>query len=110
MLLREALIVQLDSKRQLLVAESLDRAAWIAADLHDPLRAARLFGAATACHERLGAPIQLGDMPFQRARLEAVKASLSEAVFAARWAEGRAMSLDQAAAYALSDAETAPGA
>lgn len=66
-------------------------------------RAARLLGAA--------APILDGHAfslwPHDRTRLEelaaALRASLGEDAFAAAWAEGRAMTLDEAVAYALGE-------
>ena len=67
------------------------------------LRAARLFGAAEVLRETLRAPI----LAFQRqsyARgIATLRAQLDEATFTAAWAEGRAMTLEQVIAYALSD-------
>lgn len=64
-------------------------------------RAARLLGAAEAARELVGA---LAD-PQRRAEHErqvaAVRATLDAAAFAATWAEGRAMTMDQAIAAAL---------
>ena len=66
-------------------------------------RAARLFGAAEAWREVAGTPLS----PVQRAGYErevaAVRAQLDAARFAAAWAQGRAMSLEQAIAYAVSE-------
>jgi tetratricopeptide (TPR) repeat protein len=101
-LLRESLAL-LHKRKNRLMPESLERAAWIAADQGRHHRATRLFGAAAALRENIGAPMPLGDMPLHEPRLQAVKAALGEATFAALWDEGRAMSLDQAVEYALSD-------
>ena len=64
-------------------------------------RAARLFGAAEALRKRLDAQI----MEFQRQSHERgiflLRAQLDETTLSSAWAEGRAMTLDQAAAYAL---------
>jgi len=66
----------------------------------DPERAARLLGAAEALREAVGIPVE----PFRRADYDrdvaAVRAALSAATFAAAWAQGRAMPLEQAVAYA----------
>ena len=66
-------------------------------------RAARLLGAAEAVRESIGfvlPPIYRADYDRDEA---AVRAQLDEAVFAAAWAAGRAMSLEQAIAYAISE-------
>jgi tetratricopeptide (TPR) repeat protein len=74
----------------------------------EPERAARLFGAA----ERLRETIQLPPLPNERAEndrfIAVLRAGLDEETFAAAWAEGRAMTREQAAASALleSDADT----
>jgi non-specific serine/threonine protein kinase len=68
------------------------------------VRAARLFGAAEALRERVGA----APHPPWRAEHERWMATawveLGEEAFAAAWAEGRALSLDQAIADALAAA------
>jgi len=71
-------------------------------------RAARLLGATEAVREA----IQIGLSAAYPDRIEydryvaAVRAQLDEAVFAAAWAEGRALTLEQAIEYALSEPET----
>jgi len=64
-------------------------------------RAARLFGAAEALRAAAGVPLT----PFDRADYDrdvaAIQAQLDNAALKAAWVEGRAMSLEQAVAYAL---------
>jgi hypothetical protein len=71
------------------------------ADPAGPARAARLLGAAQALCDALGSPL----MPIEQALYErtvaAARASLGTAAFAAAWAEGRALPLEQAIAAAL---------
>jgi len=71
----------------------------------EPERAGRLWGAA----ERLRQAIGCRSAPAARATYEravaAARAQLGEEAFAAAWAEGRAMSLDQAIAYALDESD-----
>jgi hypothetical protein len=67
-------------------------------------RAARLLGAADALLEASG----IANAPtVHRVEIErnvaALRARLDETAFAAAWAEGRAMSLEQASAYALEE-------
>jgi tetratricopeptide (TPR) repeat protein len=65
------------------------------------LRAARLFGAAEALREILGAPILPHNQEYYQRRVAAARAQFDEATFAAAWAAGRAMTLDQAITEAL---------
>ena len=73
-----------------------------------PVRAARLWGAAEALREQIG--ISLSE--FDRANsdyerdLALVRSALEEATFEAAWAEGRAMSFDQAVGYLLGEPTT----
>ena len=71
-------------------------------------RAARLLGAVDALMETMFPPMR----PYERTESEvavaAVRAALSEERFAAVWAEGRAMSPEEAVRYALSGDEPYP--
>jgi len=67
----------------------------IAGTRHQPERLARLFGAAEAIDDALGA------QPPDASPLAPARAARGEAAFAALWAEGRAMSLNDAIEYAL---------
>ncbi len=64
-------------------------------------RAARLFGAAQALYERIGRAVDPGDRAGYHLNMSAVRARHDETALAAAWAEGRAMTLEQAIAYAL---------
>jgi hypothetical protein len=66
-------------------------------------QAARLFGAAEALRDILGAQIQPGDRPDYESSLATARAQLDPITFEAAWAEGRAMALEQAVASALED-------
>jgi predicted ATPase/class 3 adenylate cyclase/Flp pilus assembly protein TadD len=64
-------------------------------------RSVRLFGAAEAAREAVGAtlpPSERGDHDLQAA---GARAALGEEEYAALWAEGRVMPLEQAVAYAM---------
>jgi hypothetical protein len=56
--------------------------------------------------EAIGAPLPPVDRPAHERSVAAVRAALGTAPFAAVWAEGRAMTLQQAVAYAIDE----PGA
>jgi predicted ATPase/class 3 adenylate cyclase/Tfp pilus assembly protein PilF len=82
-------------------AEDLEGLAHLARLQSDWERAARLWGAAQSLREAIGTP----PLPEERKEDErdqaAVREALGEAAFAAAWAEGRAMTLEQAIEYAL---------
>jgi DNA-binding CsgD family transcriptional regulator len=89
------------------VAYCLEALAAAAAGRADWGRAARLLGAAAALRDELGTIY----WPYERAWLEprsaAARAALGDAAFAAAWAAGRALSWEQAADEALSEAAEA---
>jgi tetratricopeptide (TPR) repeat protein len=68
-------------------------------------RAARLCGAAAAVREVVGAPAGFRHWAEYERHLAAVRALRDDSAFAAAWAEGRAMSLDQAIDLALASPE-----
>jgi predicted ATPase/class 3 adenylate cyclase len=65
------------------------------------VRAARLFGAAEVLREATGFPIWRVDRQEYDRCVAAARAALGDEAFGTAWAEGRAMSLEQACAYAL---------
>jgi hypothetical protein len=84
------------------VWRTLDFFASLALACGQPTRAARLMGAAEAVREDQEMPLE----PVYRrdvydALLASARAALDRESFAAAWAEGRTMSLEQAVAYAL---------
>ena len=66
-------------------------------------RAVRLFAAAEALRESLGLGLAPADRPGYNRRLADARRALDEPTFAATWAQGRAMPLEQALDYALSE-------
>ena len=67
------------------------------------LRAARIFGAAEVLRETLGALSLTFQRHFNERGVAALRVQLDDASLTGAWAEGRAMTLDQVVAYALSD-------
>jgi tetratricopeptide (TPR) repeat protein len=63
--------------------------------------AARLFGAADGVRDALGTPLQPVDRADHERCVDTVRSALGEEAFAAAQAEGRALELEQAVAYAL---------
>jgi hypothetical protein len=69
-------------------------------------KAARLFGASEALREALGTPLPGSYRANYERNLSSMRKQLDEASVAAAWAEGRAMTMEQAIAYALAEPET----
>jgi hypothetical protein len=65
-----------------------------------PERAARLFGATDVLRAALGLPVRPADRRRYDRDVSAVRAALGAETFAAAWAAGRALSLEQAIAEA----------
>jgi predicted ATPase/DNA-binding SARP family transcriptional activator len=66
-------------------------------------RAARLFGAAAALRDTLGAPLLLREQTEQDAHLALLRQTLGKPAFTTAYQAGRALTWEQAAAYALAD-------
>jgi predicted ATPase/DNA-binding CsgD family transcriptional regulator len=109
-LMRESLELAIGQGNKRAIASALESLAVVAAGCRRGTQAARLFGAAAGLREVIGAPIP----PAQRERREhnfaAARATVDEATFAAAWAEGRALPLEQAIAEAdaITGASPAP--
>jgi non-specific serine/threonine protein kinase len=73
-------------------------------------RAARLSGAATQLRDALGYRSKPADQEFYEQHTATTRARLGEAAFAAAWAEGQTMTLDQAIDYALAWSESVESA
>ena len=77
-------------------AWSLEGLARVAGARGEPERTARLFGAADALREAIGDPLPPRDRIDYERGVNAVRALLDEQCFAAAWAQGRGMTLEQA--------------
>lgn len=66
------------------------------------VRAARLFGAATLLRESIGAALYPRDQAELEQTVSAARAALGTEAFGVAWAEGQAMTLEQAVEYGLS--------
>jgi len=102
-LIKNALLIFHQINYVYFVGNCLVAFASLANGLKNPVRAARLFGARDSINESIGA---LDNQQIQRTFgpiLERTKSMLDEAAFQSAWAEGRAMTMDQAIEYALSE-------
>jgi predicted ATPase/class 3 adenylate cyclase len=84
------------------IANQLESFGLLAIGKQDPLRAARLFGAAESIREAAGAVM----LPHERSEYDAAVARLRDngdpASVDAAWADGRRLTLDEAVAFAVS--------
>jgi predicted ATPase/DNA-binding CsgD family transcriptional regulator len=69
-------------------------------------RAARLFGAARALREAMGFPLEPAMRPLEEPYLVGARSQLEESAWTEAWEEGRAMSMEAAIEYALSEEES----
>jgi DNA-binding CsgD family transcriptional regulator/tetratricopeptide (TPR) repeat protein len=100
-LLKESLAVLQEPQEKFYTTQSLDSLAVVVSMHGDHGRAARLFGAAEALREVVGANV----LPFYRADYElgvaTARAGLGEEAFEEAWGQGRAMTPEEAMDYAL---------
>jgi predicted ATPase/class 3 adenylate cyclase/Tfp pilus assembly protein PilF len=85
------------------VAGCLAGLAQVAAAAGDAERAARLFGAAEALRQAIGAPIHPAESALYEGSIEVIRSRLGRQAFEAAWAEGRAMPPEEAMAMALEE-------
>jgi predicted ATPase len=83
------------------IAAGLEGLAAVAGAQRQPERAARLFGAATALRAAIGAPVSPGERPAYERNLARARTLMDDATWAAVYAEGQAMMIEQAIADAL---------
>lgn len=98
---RESLTMQSDLGDKRLAIESLEGLARAYTQLESYEIAIRLFGAAEAMREAIGFPYGPADAESNTPMIERTRSQLSEAESKRAWDQGRAMSMDEAFAYAL---------
>jgi non-specific serine/threonine protein kinase len=90
------------------LADSFEGLAEVAAEEGQPVLAARLFGAAHWLGETIGTPLHATARPAQERAVANARTALGEDAFAAAWAAGQAMELDDAVALALEPTDHGP--
>jgi tetratricopeptide (TPR) repeat protein len=98
---RRSMALRQEGGETLALAQSLEDFAGLAARQQQWERAARLLGATEGACIELEWTLPVGIPEEYKRAVEAARAALGEEAFAAAWAEGRAMTLDQAISYAL---------
>jgi hypothetical protein len=91
------------------IASTLEGMAKLGLAVREPLHAARLWGIAERLREETGSPLQQSSRPEYEQQVAAARAAVDNtAAFDAAWAEGRALTLKQAIAYALESESVSP--
>jgi predicted ATPase/DNA-binding SARP family transcriptional activator/DNA-binding CsgD family transcriptional regulator len=98
---RESLVLCQEVGDQLITVESLDGLACVSVAEGQTIRAAKLFGAAQALRETVSRRLEPRERALREPHLVVARSRLDEATWEAAWAEGRAMSMEQAIEYAL---------
>jgi len=104
-LCRESLVLRQTVGDKEGIAQCLEELAGAAGGQRRPQRAARLFGKSAMLRETINAPVAPYEQPYHDRMVMAAQSQVDQASWTAAWAEGRAMTLEQAIAYAL---EAAP--
>jgi DNA-binding CsgD family transcriptional regulator len=94
----EGLLLARESGNKGKIASCLEGLAGVRAAQGELLQSARLWGAAEALREAIGAPIPPVYRPTYERAVRAARAHFGEKAFAAAWAEGRTMTVEHALA------------
>ena len=97
----ESMVLSRDNGDRLQLARALEGLAGVAATTGRPELAARLLGAAEALRLAIQGPLWPSERASYDQHLAATRAALDQTEFAASWAAGRALTLEQAIAFAL---------
>jgi predicted ATPase/DNA-binding SARP family transcriptional activator/DNA-binding CsgD family transcriptional regulator len=102
-LLKESLAIDVELGSKIDIAEDLEGLAEAAGALGQHFRAARLWGAAAALREDIGVPWRSAERLLHELQLAVARSELDETVWERAFAEGRAMGMEEAVEYAISE-------
>ena len=105
-LLTEALSRSMGATPQII--EALEGMASLAESLGDDARAARLWGAAETAREATGIALPAAERTLHEPYLASARSRLGDAAWEVALAEGRTMTIDEAAVYALTEGADQP--
>jgi DNA-binding CsgD family transcriptional regulator/tetratricopeptide (TPR) repeat protein len=100
---RESLMLCKELGNKIVASESLEGLACISVAEAATQRATKLFGAAEALREAVDSQHMAEEEELREPYVAAARSRLDETAWEAAWAEGRAMSLEQAIEYAISE-------
>ena len=106
-LLAESLAIARELGDAMVAADGLEIFAYLALAVGSMDRAARLQGAAEVLRETIGVPLSPSERAGYDVDVAAVRSAMGEPKFAAAWADGREMTVEQAVAYALEEQPSA---
>jgi predicted ATPase/DNA-binding CsgD family transcriptional regulator len=98
---QESLTLSLETGGQEGIATVLEGLAAVTGMQGQPVGAARLYGFAESLRTLLGAPLPPIDRPSYQRTVAALRAQLDEPTFLKAWAEGKALTLEEAIAEAV---------
>ena len=101
--LRECLTLCRELSEKRITAYAVEGCAGLALRQQQPEQAIRLWGAAAALREAIGCLLSPADRERQEREITAVRETTGEDAFAAAWAQGQAMTMEQAVEYVLDD-------
>jgi tetratricopeptide (TPR) repeat protein len=104
-LYRESITIRQEIGERQAVTDCFEGLAAIAYTQGNLARSAKLLGAAEVLREKSQIPMPPADRVNHERVVMALRTQLDEATFNSAWAEGRAISLEQAMAYALKEAQ-----
>jgi predicted ATPase len=104
MMLKEAIALSREAEDPRILASALEGIAATAPEA-SPERSVRVLGAAAAVRERLGAAVPASERAEHDRAMVATRGALGELAFAAAWAAGRALPLENAVNEALTLAD-----
>jgi hypothetical protein len=103
-LYEESLVLAWDNGMKPIVLPILEGYACVAGARGEAQRAAQLWGAAQTLHEAKGIPRDTDWLEEADACISAVRSGLGEQAWEEAWRKGRAMTLEEAVAYAMEEA------
>jgi predicted ATPase/DNA-binding CsgD family transcriptional regulator len=98
---KESLTLRQETGEQEGIATALEGLAAVTGMQGQPVSGARLYGSAQSLRTLLGAPLTPIDRPYYQQTVAAVRAQLDEQTFLRAWAEGQAMTLEEAVTEAV---------
>lgn len=101
--LEESIALKVGMGAPLQMAEALEGFAFLASAQDEWERAVRLWSAGAVLRETARAPIPPNEREKYDREMAVTRAALGEEAFAAAWAEGSAMTIEQAVAYAMEE-------
>ena len=105
-LLRESVAIFEAVGERSAIAASVEPLAAALAASGAPAQAACLWGAMASVRESIAAPLEAGERAARERDVAAARAALGEHAFESAWQAGRAMTMDEAIAFALTDGES----